>query len=349
MATTGKALLIDDAYKDSRFNRSIDLATGWRTRQILCVPIKNQLAEVIGVVQCINKSTSLMSCFTQEDLQLVDELAWQTSTVLMFKMKRLVQELTRDGSSSGGDDEPENMMGDGIAQLITLMQHPKELVQIRASRALGWVCQAKANRERICKLRQVPVLFELASPRPWSSREALRGVCLSLGYLTISETVREEVAMNRAKWKPLLVHLASNDSEVWFDILRVLANLALHPMMHKPMVDAGVLDHVLRFLPRADPDLQSQAMRLLGNLSPTAVDDLLGLPAATRCTATIAATASRLRPNLRPRPLPVPLIEPCDAHCSCARDVCDETGRGDGGGVHRLSCRHRGPRGLGMP
>ena len=52
---SAKALNIEDAYKDPRFNRRIDTATGYRTRTILCVPIKNQRGEVVAVVQCINK------------------------------------------------------------------------------------------------------------------------------------------------------------------------------------------------------------------------------------------------------------------------------------------------------
>src|SRR5574340_919129 len=38
--TAGEALIIHDAYADSRFNRSIDEQTGFTTRNILCVPIK---------------------------------------------------------------------------------------------------------------------------------------------------------------------------------------------------------------------------------------------------------------------------------------------------------------------
>eukprot|EP00966_Prymnesium_polylepis_P167315 3868241-Prymnesium_polylepis.1 len=42
---SGQTVNIEDAYKDRRFNRRIDAATGYRTRQILCVPIKDARAE----------------------------------------------------------------------------------------------------------------------------------------------------------------------------------------------------------------------------------------------------------------------------------------------------------------
>lgn len=41
--------------KDSRFNREIDALTGYRTRALLCMPIKDCNGDVVGVAQVINK------------------------------------------------------------------------------------------------------------------------------------------------------------------------------------------------------------------------------------------------------------------------------------------------------
>ena len=38
--TTGESLIVDDAYQDSHFNRSVDEKTGYTTKTILCVPIR---------------------------------------------------------------------------------------------------------------------------------------------------------------------------------------------------------------------------------------------------------------------------------------------------------------------
>ena len=48
--STGSGLLVDDAYADRRFNRSIDQQTGYRTRNIVCAPIKTMRGEVIGAL-----------------------------------------------------------------------------------------------------------------------------------------------------------------------------------------------------------------------------------------------------------------------------------------------------------
>ncbi|XP_026667667.1 dual 3',5'-cyclic-AMP and -GMP phosphodiesterase 11 isoform X2 [Ceratina calcarata] len=55
VAESGEPVNIPDAYKDSRFNREIDALTGYRTRALLCMPIKDCNGDVIGVAQVINK------------------------------------------------------------------------------------------------------------------------------------------------------------------------------------------------------------------------------------------------------------------------------------------------------
>jgi adenylate cyclase len=58
VAQRGEAVNIQDAYEDDRFNRSVDVKTGYRTRTILCIPMRNVNGKVIGVAQCINKLPS---------------------------------------------------------------------------------------------------------------------------------------------------------------------------------------------------------------------------------------------------------------------------------------------------
>ena len=41
VAITGKRLVIDDAYHDPRFNQEFDKKTGYKTKSILTVPIKD--------------------------------------------------------------------------------------------------------------------------------------------------------------------------------------------------------------------------------------------------------------------------------------------------------------------
>ncbi|XP_060128786.1 cAMP and cAMP-inhibited cGMP 3',5'-cyclic phosphodiesterase 10A isoform X1 [Zootoca vivipara] len=64
VARTGEILNIPDAYADPRFNREVDLYTGYTTRNILCMPIVSR-GSVIGVVQMVNKLSG--SAFSKTD------------------------------------------------------------------------------------------------------------------------------------------------------------------------------------------------------------------------------------------------------------------------------------------
>jgi len=77
--TTGEAVIIDDAYADARFNRSVDEQTGFVTRNILCVPIRTVKGEIIGVSQMLNKRRGK---FTRSDLQLLEALTAQGTLAL---------------------------------------------------------------------------------------------------------------------------------------------------------------------------------------------------------------------------------------------------------------------------
>jgi len=47
--------VINDAYQDSRFNKEVDSRTGFRTRNMICMPILGSEVELLGVIQVLNK------------------------------------------------------------------------------------------------------------------------------------------------------------------------------------------------------------------------------------------------------------------------------------------------------
>jgi len=76
----GEAEIITaDAYTNKRFNKEVDRRTGYRTRNILCVPIRNKNREVIGVTQALNKRAG---DFNAEDQQLLEGLSQQAAAAL---------------------------------------------------------------------------------------------------------------------------------------------------------------------------------------------------------------------------------------------------------------------------
>ncbi len=57
VARTGETINLADAYADPRFEPDLDRRLGYRTRTLLCLPIRNKGNAVVGVLQLLNKST----------------------------------------------------------------------------------------------------------------------------------------------------------------------------------------------------------------------------------------------------------------------------------------------------
>lgn len=65
VAKYGKPLIINDVSKDRRFTGRVDKATGFSTRNILCVPLRTG-AKTLGVIEAINKKQGGFSAADQK-------------------------------------------------------------------------------------------------------------------------------------------------------------------------------------------------------------------------------------------------------------------------------------------
>ena len=82
-------MLIQDAYADDRFNRLMDKKTGFRTRNILCQPIRsNHGGEVIAVIQMLNKRSG---DFVPDDETIVDTCVQKLAEDLEERFKDLLR------------------------------------------------------------------------------------------------------------------------------------------------------------------------------------------------------------------------------------------------------------------
>jgi len=79
VAATGQTIRIDDAYADPRFNQSVDRSSGYRTRNLLTVPMRNTKGEVVGVLQALNRRDG---AFTDEDEELLGALAGPAASAI---------------------------------------------------------------------------------------------------------------------------------------------------------------------------------------------------------------------------------------------------------------------------
>jgi GAF domain-containing protein len=60
---TGEVVNLQEVYGDPRFNKEVDLRTGYHTKSLLCMPLHNRDGKM-GVIQLLNKKTGI---FTEED------------------------------------------------------------------------------------------------------------------------------------------------------------------------------------------------------------------------------------------------------------------------------------------
>jgi hypothetical protein len=103
VALTGRPVRIADAYAEIprdkiRFDASFDQATGYRTKSVLCVPIRDYRDDIVGVIQLINRKPTfevalsldvlteqLVMPFDEHDEEILTALAAQAGVALENK------------------------------------------------------------------------------------------------------------------------------------------------------------------------------------------------------------------------------------------------------------------------
>jgi signal transduction protein with GAF and PtsI domain len=71
-ALTGETINVPDAYADPRFDRNVDLRTGYRTMNMLVVPVWGSRGKPVGVIQALNKRDGT---FERRDQMLLEQVA----------------------------------------------------------------------------------------------------------------------------------------------------------------------------------------------------------------------------------------------------------------------------------
>jgi signal transduction histidine kinase/DNA-binding response OmpR family regulator len=88
VAEHGKSLQVDDVLADPHFYRGFDQESGYKTRNLLAVPLRAR-GQVIGVIEAVNK---LAGTFAPGDLELLESLALTASAAI--ENARLFKEAT---------------------------------------------------------------------------------------------------------------------------------------------------------------------------------------------------------------------------------------------------------------
>jgi serine phosphatase RsbU (regulator of sigma subunit) len=79
VALTGEIVNIPNAYADARFDPEVDKRTGFRTHNILTLPIRNKAGKIVAALQLLNKEAG---SFTDEDTEALLTLSGQMAMSL---------------------------------------------------------------------------------------------------------------------------------------------------------------------------------------------------------------------------------------------------------------------------
>jgi len=88
---TGNTINVRDAYSDPRFYGGIDGQTGYRTRNLLVVPVRNQAGEIVGAFEVLNKRAGI---FTDRDEYTLNALA--SHAAIAIETAQLIGQLRRN-------------------------------------------------------------------------------------------------------------------------------------------------------------------------------------------------------------------------------------------------------------
>jgi adenylate cyclase len=94
---TGESMNVPDAYAEPLFNRAVDQETGFRTRNLLAVPLRDSEERVFGVAQILNKGVD--ETFDAEDEKRFREFT-ESMEVLLESWWHMAQADSREPRSA---------------------------------------------------------------------------------------------------------------------------------------------------------------------------------------------------------------------------------------------------------
>lgn len=110
---TNTAVNIADAYKDSRFDATMDKRTAYRTRQVLGVPLRHPInGEAMGLLQVNNKLDKDVDSFSPEQQRVLELAAVQLSELLLGRADVFIHSGSIGSHRSYGQG-----VGDGVVLL----------------------------------------------------------------------------------------------------------------------------------------------------------------------------------------------------------------------------------------
>lgn len=120
---TNVPINISDAYQDPRFDATMDRRTGYRTKQVLSVPLRHPLSgEAMGVLQVNNKLDKDPEAFSVEQQKVLELAAQQLSELLLGRADVFIHAGSENSQRSFGQGVGDGMVLLNSAEISTPFQ-----------------------------------------------------------------------------------------------------------------------------------------------------------------------------------------------------------------------------------
>lgn len=169
-----RVINIPEAYKDPRFNPEVDKRTGYRTRNLLTAPMRNNKNEVMGAFQVLNKKRGQ---FTKDDEQVLVIFAEQAATAV--ENARLY-------------DDVRSAAKDTILRLASAAEY-----------------KDKDTRNHLERMSQYAVILaeEMGMPHHWVQNIALASPMHDIGKLGVPDAILKKPGkLDMPEWDEIKKH-----------------------------------------------------------------------------------------------------------------------------------------------
>lgn len=184
-----QAAIVTDTRKDPRFDRGVDIVTGFATKSVLCVPIMTKDG-FSGVFELFNRKNGVV--FSPQDQELMEHLAQQTAVA--YANMQLVRQISK------ANDLMESIFQGLSGGLIVIDEH-KNLLESNSSaaRILGKDLKSFHGKPAQDALRDFPWFVELlaktqetkATVARQETMLTLEGKPARVGYTTLLVNTRK--------------------------------------------------------------------------------------------------------------------------------------------------------------
>ncbi len=132
VALSGEPIVVSDTSTDKRFDQSIDMATGFETKSIMCVPIKLR-EKIIGVIEVLNAGYS--GPITEEDLETFS--AFSNTAAVALQNARLFSAIQYSFEHICGMLNSGALMTDENGELIMINSIARDLLGLSETKTIS--------------------------------------------------------------------------------------------------------------------------------------------------------------------------------------------------------------------